>query len=268
LAYPDEAAFGSVFVIKQLHRNFRLLTDFHTRTRGEPDYMQRRHAGGCGMVFRNRVDAGQRLASRLKEFAYRDDTIVLALPRGGVPVGFEVARVLHVPLDILVVRKLGVPGQEELAMGAIGNGGVRILDSEAVRAFHLSPEQVEEVIAREVKELERRERLYRAERETMNVANRTVILVDDGLATGSTMRAAIAVLRQQNVKQIVLAVPVGGASTCKLVGTEADSAVCLFTPKDFYAVGQWYEDFSQTSDEEVRALLTGSEDFLRGHAAG
>jgi len=208
------------------------------------------------MVFRNRVDAGKRLASRLKEFADRDDAVVLALPRGGVPVGFEIARALHAPLDILVVRKLGVPGQEELAMGAIGSGGVRILDSETVRMFHLSPEQVDEVIARELKELERREHLYRADRKATNVTNRMVILVDDGLATGATMRVAIAVLRQQNVKQIVLAVPVAGASTCKLVGAEADRTVCLFTPKDFYAVGQWYEDFSQTTDEEVRSLLT------------
>jgi predicted phosphoribosyltransferase len=204
------------------------------------------------------MDAGQRLASRLKEFAYRDDAVVLALPRGGVPVGFEVAQALHLPLDILVVRKLGVPGHEELAMGAIGAGGVRVWGSDVVRNFHLSPEQIEEVAARETQELERRERLYRVDREAVSLANRTVIVVDDGLATGSTMRAAIAGLRQKGVMQIVLAVPVAAASTCELVGAEADSVVCLYTPADFYAVGQWYRDFSQTSDQQVRDLLARS----------
>jgi putative phosphoribosyl transferase len=213
------------------------------------------------MLFRDRIEAGRLLGSRLQEYANRDGTAVLALPRGGVPVGFEVAQTLNGPLDILVVRKLGVPGQEELAMGAIASGGVRVLNSDIIHGFNLSPEQIEEAAAREVQELERRERLYRVDRRAPNVtdvANRTVILVDDGLATGSTMRAAIACLRQKGVRQIVVAVPVAAASTCALVGAEADNVVCLFTPANFRAVGQWYRDFSQTTDQEVRDLLTRS----------
>ncbi len=210
------------------------------------------------MLFRDRFDAGQRLGSRLHEFVHRPDVVVLALPRGGVPVGFEVARVLNASLDIFVVRKLGAPGREELAIGAIASGGVQILNSDVIRELDISDQQVEEVAAHERLELRRREALYRGDRRRLNVRDKTVILVDDGLATGSTMRAAIAALRSENAKQIVSAVPVADRSVCELVDSEADSAVCLYTPIDFYAVGQWYQNFSQTTDEEVRDLLVRS----------
>jgi putative phosphoribosyl transferase len=183
---------------------------------------------------------------------------VLALPRGGVPVGFEVARLLNAPLDILLVRKIGAPGQEELAMGAIASGDVQILNSDVIRDLHISAEQVKEVAARERLELKRREALYRGDRSLPDVRGMTVILVDDGLATGSTMRAAIATLRREHAKQIIAAVPVAAVSVCEIVASEADDAVCLYTPDDFYAVGQWYRNFSQTTDEEVRDLLARS----------
>jgi putative phosphoribosyl transferase len=206
------------------------------------------------MFFRDRSEAGQLLGAQLTEFANRDG-LVLALPRGGVPVAFEVAQSLHAPLDVLVVRKLGVPGQEELAMGAIASGGVRVLNQEIVRALAISPQQIDLIVAQEMRELLRREQEYRGNRERMKVHGRTVILVDDGLATGSTMRAAVAALRHQKPQQIIIAVPVAPPSTCAEMEQAADRVVCLYTPLDFLAVGQWYQNFSQTSDAEVRELL-------------
>ncbi len=206
------------------------------------------------MLFRDRHEAGQRLASQLRDLADRD-SVVLALPRGGVPVGFEVARALNISLDVLVVRKLGTPGQEELAMGAIGPGGVQVLNWDVVDACAVSPQQIDAAAVREARELERREQRYRGNREQVELRGRTVILVDDGLATGSTMRAAIAAVRRQKPKKVVVAVPVAARSTCAEIQEEADDMVCLYTPLQFHAVGQWYQDFSQTPDEEVRELL-------------
>ena len=205
--------------------------------------------------FRDRHDAGQRLAAKLTRYANRPDVIVLGLPRGGVPVAYEVALAVDAPLDVFLVRKLGVPGQEELAMGAIASGGVRVLNEEVVRTLGIPDEVVEAVAAREQRELERRHRLYRGKPPAPRVEGRTVILVDDGLATGSTMRAAVAALRRQRPARIVVAVPVGAPQTCEDFRDEADEAVCARTPEPFHAVGAWYEDFSQTTDEEVRELL-------------
>jgi putative phosphoribosyl transferase len=210
------------------------------------------------VLFRDRFDAGQRLGAQLHEFANQRDVLVLALPRGGVPVGFEVARLLNTPLDIFVVRKIGAPGQEELAMGAIASGDVQIMNSDVIRDLHISAEQVKEVTARESLELKRREALYREDRSSPDVGGMTVILVDDGLATGSTMRVAIAALRRQHAKQIIAAVPVAASSVWAIVDREAEGTFCLFTPVDFYAVSQWYQNFSQTTDEEVRDLLARS----------
>lgn len=205
------------------------------------------------MVFRDRADAGRMLAKRLERYADRDDVLVLGLPRGGVPVAYEVARALHAPLDVFVVRKLGLPGQPELAMGAIATGGVRVLNPAV--AEDLEPEVIEAATAREREELERRESCYRGARPAANPRGRTVILIDDGLATGSTMRAAVAAVRQQKPARVVVAVPVGAAQTCGELLTEADDVICLKAPERFYAVGVWYEDFSATNDDEVRALL-------------
>jgi predicted phosphoribosyltransferase len=207
------------------------------------------------MLFANRREAGRMLASLLMKYANRDDVLVLALPRGGVPVGFEVARALKAPLDVFIVRKLGVPGHDELAMGAIATGGVRVLNDDVVIPFELEPEVIDAVAAREEKELVRRERLYRGARPAPDVQGRTVILVDDGLATGSTMRAAVAALRKQGPARIVVAVPVAAPETCEEFKTEVDEAVCAATPLMFNGVGRWYEDFSQTTDEEVHELL-------------
>jgi putative phosphoribosyl transferase len=206
------------------------------------------------MFFRDRSEAGQLLGAQLTEFANRDG-LVLALPRGGVPVAFEVAQSLHAPLDVLVVRKLGVPGQEELAMGAIASGGVRVLNQEIVRACALSPQQIDVILDKEARELRRREQEYRGNRKRVKVHGRIVILVDDGLATGSTMRAAVAALRHEKPQQIIVAVPVAPPSTCAEMEQAADRVVCLYTPLDFLAVGQWYQNFSQISDAEVRELL-------------
>jgi predicted phosphoribosyltransferase len=207
------------------------------------------------MIFRNRTEAGRELAARLAEYTDRPDVVVLALPRGGVPVAFEVARALHVPLDVFLVRKLGVPGQEELAMGAIATGGVRAVNDEVVQALGIPDEVMNAVAAAQQQELERRERAYRGDRPSREVQGQTVILVDDGLATGSSMRAAIAALRQQRPTRIVVAVPVGAADTSAELAREADEAVCARTPEPFGAVGLWYDDFSQTTDEEVHDLL-------------
>jgi putative phosphoribosyl transferase len=212
------------------------------------------------MQFRDRTDAGQQLGVRLREIFEQNaeepaQVLVLGLPRGGVPVAFEVALALNVPLDIFVVRKLGAPGHEELAMGAIASGGICELNAEVIDALKITASQIEETAAREGRELERREQLYRGDRAPLEVSGKSVVLVDDGLATGYTMRAAVAALRQQHPRQIVVAVPVAARSTCEEVEKEADAAVCLYTPLEFMAVGEWYRDFAQTSDDEVRSLL-------------
>jgi putative phosphoribosyl transferase len=207
------------------------------------------------MRFRNRTEAGRLLAAELMKYANRPDVIVLALPRGGVPVASEVARALNAPLDVFLVRKLGLPEREELAMGAIASGGVRVLNEEVVRVLRVPEEVIEAVAEEEGQELRRRERLYRGDRPPPKVRGRTVILVDDGLATGSTMRAAVAALRKQQPARIVVAVPVGAADTCSEFQDEAEEVVCARTPEPFFAVGLWYADFSQTSDEEVHDLL-------------
>src|SRR4051794_19860325 len=219
------------------------------------------------MRFRDRTDAGRRLAARLGRYAGRDDVIVLALPRGGVPVGAEVAQALHAPLDVFLVRKLGVPGHEELAMGAVATGGVRVLNEQVVRALHI-PDQVIDAVARwELEELARRERLYRGDRPPPDVRGRTVILVDDGLATSATMLAAVRALRQQQPARIVVAVPIASRDTCELLRDEADDVICAATPDPFYAVGLWYENFEQLTDEEVRELLARALDRA-SHAQG
>lgn len=208
--------------------------------------------------FRDRSEAGRLLAAKLRVYAKRPDVIVLALPRGGVPVGYEVAKELEVPLDIFLVRKLGVPGQEELAMGAVATGGVRVLNQEVVRLLRIPDYVIDAVAEWELEELARRERLYRDDRPEPHLHGRTVILVDDGLATGSTMLAAIKALRQQQPARIVVAVPTAAPESCDQMKTEADDVVCAITPVPFYSVGLWYEDFSQTTDEEVRELLARS----------
>ncbi len=205
--------------------------------------------------FRDRSEAGRLLGERLREYAGRDDVVVLALPRGGVPVGFEVAGALGAPLDVFVVRKLGVPGHEELAFGAVASGGVRVLNASVVDAALMGSDDVERVARRELVEVERREAAYRGGRPPVDVEGKVAILVDDGLATGASMRAAIRAVRQRNPSRIVVAVPTAAASTCDELAREVDEIVCLRTPEPFYAVGLWYDDFSQTSDDEVRELL-------------
>ncbi|MEW6208556.1 MAG: phosphoribosyltransferase [Acidobacteriota bacterium] len=205
--------------------------------------------------FTDRSEAGRLLAAKLTAYAGRKDTIVLALPRGGVPVAFEVASRLKLPLDVFVVRKLGVPGQEELAMGAIATGGVRVLNDDVVRALRISDEEIAAVEAEEKQELERRERVYRGDRPSLEVRNRTVIVVDDGIATGTTMRAAIAALRKLGPARIVVAVAVAPRSTCEELESEADEVACVMAPEMFYAISLWYDHFPQTSDKEVRELL-------------
>jgi len=212
------------------------------------------------MIYRDRTEAGRRLAAQLTDYANRPDVLVLALPRGGVPVAYEVAKALRAPLDIFLVRKLGVPGHEELAMGAIATGGVRVLNEDVMRYISISDAAIDAVAAKEQRELERREQLYRGDRPAPDVKGQTVILVDDGLATGSTMRAAAAALRQQKPARIVVAVPVSAVQTCDEYRMGVDEIVCAVTPEPFHAVGMWYEDFSQTTDEEVRELLARAAD--------
>jgi predicted phosphoribosyltransferase len=207
------------------------------------------------MLFRDRTEAGQFLAGKLADYANRPDVLVLALPRGGVPVAYEVAQALHAPLDVFLVRKLGVPGHEELAMGAVASGGARVLNEDVVQALRIPEEVIAKVAAAEGQELKRRERAYRGDRPAPDVRGRTILLVDDGLATGSSMRAALAALRQQRPARLVVAVPIGAADTCAELRAESDETVCARTPEPFYAVGLWYDDFSQTTDEEVRDLL-------------
>lgn len=209
--------------------------------------------------FRDRGEAGQVLAHELRAYAGREDVIVLALPRGGVPVAFEVARTLQAPLDVFVVRKLGVPGHEELAMGAIASGGVLVLEPTVIEDLAIPPDVVADVAAREEQERLRREREYRGDRPEPDVRGRTVILVDDGLATGSTMRAAVAALRKLQPARIVVAVPVAAPSACADLAPEVDDIVCARTPEPFRSVGSWYLEFSQTTDDEVRELLARAE---------
>jgi putative phosphoribosyl transferase len=213
-------------------------------------------------LFRDRADAGRILAGKLAAYANRQDVLVLALPRGGAPVAYEVAQALHAPLDVFLVRKLGVPGQEELAMGAIASGGTRVLNEEVIGKLNVPEQVIETVAAEEKQELSRREHDYRDRRPPPDVRGRTVILVDDGLATGSTMRAAVAALRQQGPSRIVVAVPVGAPEICAELQHEADEAVCAHMPEHFYAVGAWYDDFAQTSDDEVCTLLARASEEL------
>jgi putative phosphoribosyl transferase len=205
--------------------------------------------------FLNRTQAGRRLAGELTRYAGRSDVLVLGLPRGGVPVAYEIATALDVPLDVFIVRKLGLPGHEEFGIGAIASGGVRVVDESVLRAYGVDAESLDRITQRELRELERRERLYRDDRPFPTIQDRVVILVDDGLATGSTMRAAVAALRAEGPREIIVAVPVGAPETCSEMAKLADEVVCLETPDPFYAVGLWYEDFEQTEDEEVHELL-------------
>ena len=207
------------------------------------------------MQFRNRVDAGRQLAAKLAEYAGRSDVLVLALPRGGVPVAFEVAASLGAPLDLFVVRKLGTPGHRELAMGAIASGGVRVLNEDVVRWYGIKAGDIDRVAQEEQRELARRESAYREGREPLPIEGRVVILVDDGLATGSTMRAAVMAVKQRSPSRVVVAVPVGARHTCDELSATADEVVCALTPEAFSAVGQWYVDFDQITDDEVRRLL-------------
>ena len=207
------------------------------------------------LPFRNRQEAGAYLAERLAAYRDRDEVIVLALPRGGVPVAYEVAKALHAPLDVFIVRKIGLPGAEEFAVGAIASGGVRLLDEDVIQRYGVSRAAVDATIAAEERELERRERQYRGSRELPDLDGKTVILVDDGLATGSTMRAAVTALRREGAARIVVAVPVAAPETCELLEREVDDIVCAVTPEPFYAVGLWYDDFTQTTDDEVHTLL-------------
>jgi len=216
--------------------------------------------------FHNRSHAGQLLAGELRAYAGRPDVLVLALPRGGVPVAFEVARALGAPLDVFLVRKLGAPGQEELGMGAIASGGVRVLNDDVIEALGISPQELADVTAGEQRELDRRERAYSAGQPPLAVAGRTVLLIDDGLATGVTMRAALLALRKLGPARIVVAVPVAAPAIWSAFHTIADDIICLCTPEPLVGVGRWYKDFTQTSDTEVRLLL-GLAARLRGDTA-
>ena len=208
--------------------------------------------------YRDRRQAGVELARHLADVVKGQDVVVLALPRGGVPVAFEVARALDAPLDVFVVRKLGLPGHPEFAMGAIASGGVRVLNDEVIRLYRVSEQAVEAIALEERNELERRERVYRRRRPPLDVRGRTVVLVDDGLATGSTMRAAVEAVRALSPARVIVAVPVGSADTCREFAAIADEIVCARAPEHFAAVGQWYDDFRQTTDEEVGELLEGA----------
>ncbi len=207
------------------------------------------------LPFRDRNDAGQELATLLKEYANRSDVVVLGLPRGGVPVAHQVANALAAPLDIFLVRKLGAPGQEELALGAIASGGTRVLNHRIIKELGIPEETVFEIARQQNEELERRERAFRGDRPSLNVTGKVVILIDDGLATGSTMRAAARALRQLRPAKLVIAVPVGARTVCDSMRAEADEVVCVHVPDNFFAVGQWYRNFEQTTDDEVTDFL-------------
>jgi putative phosphoribosyl transferase len=218
------------------------------------------------MRFRDRTDAGRYLAAKLEHYARRDDVVVLALPRGGVPVGAEVSRALSAPLDVFLVRKLGLPGQEELAMGAIASGGIEVLNEELVRSLAIPRAVIDRVAAREAEELARRERAYRGARPRVDARERVFLVVDDGLATGASMRAAARALRRQHPARLVIAVPVAAAETCEELARSADEIVCAMTPEPFYSVGLWYDDFSQTSDDEVREILRREQQEISPYA--
>ncbi|HEY9620633.1 MAG TPA: phosphoribosyltransferase [Crinalium sp.] len=205
--------------------------------------------------FRDRTEAGQQLAARLAKYANRSDVLILGLPRGGVPVACEVAQALHAPMDICLVRKLGVPTHKELAMGAIASGGVRVLNYDVIGWLNISGKTIDEVAAKELRELQRRDRTYRGDRPQPDLRDHIVIIVDDGLATGSTMRAAIAVIKMQHPARVVVAVPVAPKETCDALWNEADEVICLATPEPFYAIGLWYENFAQTTDDDVHRCL-------------
>lgn len=207
------------------------------------------------MYFQDRSHAGQELAEALSVYSGKKDTLLLALPRGGVPVAFEIAQRLNLPLDVLLVRKLGVPGHEELAMGAIAEDGIFYINQEIVDQLGIPQVVIERVITRETEELNRRRQLYRHDRPAPHLEGKTVIIVDDGLATGATMHAAVKALNQANVKRLIVAVPVGASDTCMDLKEDADEMICLYSPDPFYGVGAWYKDFSQTSDQEVENLL-------------
>jgi predicted phosphoribosyltransferase len=228
---------------------------------------EERESAGTTLRFRNRTEAGRLLALKLTAYANRPEVVVLALPRGGVPVAYEVARALNAPLDVFIVRKLGVPGYEELAMGAVASGGVRVINEPLVAALRIPDYVIEAVAAWEQQELARRERVYRDDRPPLDVQGKTVILIDDGLATGATMQAAVKALRQQQPGRMVVAVPTASPETCDAIRAEVDEIICAITPEPFYAVGFWYEDFSQTTDEEVRELLARSAAETRPAAA-
>jgi len=216
-------------------------------------------------AFRDRREAGRSLGTALQKYAGREDVVVLALPRGGVPVAYEVARMLDAPLDLFLVRKLGTPGHHELAMGAIASGGVRVLNDDVVKWYGISEDEIEAVAHEESRELQRREAAYREGREPASLEGRSVILVDDGLATGSTMRAAVKAVKLRQPSRVVVAVPVGARDTCDELGAIADEVICLGTPEPFSAVGQWYLDFSQTTDDEVRQLLADHARLIAAH---
>ena len=207
------------------------------------------------MYFQDRSHAGQELAEALSVYSEKEDTLILALPRGGVPVAFEIAQRLNLPLDVLLVRKLGIPGHEELAMGAIAENGILYINQEIVDQLGIPQVLIESVITRETEELNRRRQLYRHDRPALHLEGKTVIMVDDGLATGATMHAAVKALIQVNVKRLIVAVPVGANDTCRDLRVEADDVICLYSPDPFYGVGAWYKNFSQTSDQEVENLL-------------
>jgi len=211
--------------------------------------------------FRDRTEAGRLLASQLVRYLSRPNLLILALPRGGVPVAFEIARTLDAPLDIFLVGKLGVPGQEELAMGAVASGNVRVLQCDVVEAFGIPQSVIEAVTAEEIRELARRELAFRGDRPSPQIRGRNIILVDDGLATGSTMHAAVVALKQQDPERIIVAVPVASRETCDEFKSEVDEVICLRTPASFYAVGLWYETFPQLTDEEVREFLRKADEF-------
>lgn len=211
--------------------------------------------------FRNRTEAGQQLTNSLTNYANRSDVLVLGLPRGGVPVAFEVAKAFNAPLDICLVRKLGVPGHKELAMGAIASDGVRVLNYDVVSWLRISGKVIDEVAFKEQRELERRDHAYRGNRPQPDIRNHTVILIDDGIATGSSMRAAIAIIKQQQPQELVIAIPVASAQTCKELTSEVNKVVCLITPEPFYAIALWYDNFEQVTDQEVRELLAKASTF-------
>jgi putative phosphoribosyl transferase len=219
------------------------------------------------VIFQNRADAGRRLAVELSEYSGREDVIVLALPRGGVPVAFEVTKELGVKLDVFIVRKLGVPGYEELAMGAIATGNIRVLNEDVVRSLRIPADAINSVAVAELKELERREQLYRKDRPRLDVEGKIVILIDDGLATGATMKAAVQAIRTKKPARIIVAVPTASRETCDEFAADVDKTVCLTTPEPFYGVGAWYKDFTQTSDKEVCDLLKKALSLVRSDAS-